>query len=352
MSAPETPVNHAFSGPDQPPNASPVATSDSEDTGYDSEATDLDSTLGADAHPPSTVSLRSTILRYRRENGRTYHAYKDGAYFFPNDELEMDRLDLQHNLFRLTLDNRLHLSPLSKENPPQRVLDIGTGTGIWAIDFADEHPQSHVVGVDLSPIQPSYVPPNAHFHIEDIEDEPWSFSQRFDFVFCRMNTAGIRDFPKLFRQSYENMNPGGWIEATDIMPVTCDDGTLGEDTALYRWSRMALDGAREMGSSYGGAKDYKRQMRDAGFVNVEEVVFKWPQNRWAKHPWHKELGTWAHENITMGLEGISLGVFTRALGWSKENVDVLLAEVRNDMNNTAIHAYWPIYVVYGQKPQT
>jgi methylase of polypeptide subunit release factors len=33
------------------------------------------------------------------------------------------------------------------------VLDIGTGTGIWAIDFADEHPEAEVIGTDLSPIQ-------------------------------------------------------------------------------------------------------------------------------------------------------------------------------------------------------
>ena len=27
----------------------------------------------------STASLNSSILRYRRENGRSYHAYKDGG---------------------------------------------------------------------------------------------------------------------------------------------------------------------------------------------------------------------------------------------------------------------------------
>lgn len=27
----------------------------------------------------------------------------------------------------------------------KRVLDVGTGTGIWAIDFADQNPGAHVV---------------------------------------------------------------------------------------------------------------------------------------------------------------------------------------------------------------
>jgi ubiquinone/menaquinone biosynthesis C-methylase UbiE len=35
-----------------------------------------------------------------------------------------------------------------------RVLDAGCGTGIWAMDFADSHPETEVIGVDLAPVQP------------------------------------------------------------------------------------------------------------------------------------------------------------------------------------------------------
>jgi len=40
-----------------------------------------------------------------------------------------------------TLNGQLHLAPVTQAH---RVLDVGTGTGIWAIDFADEHPESQV----------------------------------------------------------------------------------------------------------------------------------------------------------------------------------------------------------------
>ena len=40
--------------------------------------------------------------------------------------------DLQHAVFVMLLKGKLGLAPL--ENP-QSVLDIGTGTGIWAIEF-------------------------------------------------------------------------------------------------------------------------------------------------------------------------------------------------------------------------
>jgi methylase of polypeptide subunit release factors len=66
------------------------------------------------------------------------------------------------------LKQKLHITPVSN---PQRVLDIGTGTGIWAIDFgmnfsflpqnsiltplaATQNPSADVIGTDLSPIQP------------------------------------------------------------------------------------------------------------------------------------------------------------------------------------------------------
>lgn len=36
----------------------------------------------------------------------------------------------------------------------RRILDIGTGSGLWAIQMADDYPDVEVVGCDLVPIQP------------------------------------------------------------------------------------------------------------------------------------------------------------------------------------------------------
>ncbi|RBA14309.1 hypothetical protein FPRO05_03101 [Fusarium proliferatum] len=301
--------------------------------------TDADSAVGDD-NASDTTSLRSSILRYREENGRTYHAYKDG--------------DLQHHLFLLTFDERLHAAPLPKTL--NRAFDAGCGTGIWAIEFADEHPGCEVIGVDLSPIQPSAVPPNAAFYVDDLE-EPWEYSDKFDFVFARFLTGSILDWPKFFSESYKNLNPGGRIEMIDIIyPLLSDDGTLTKDSALCKWSDLLHDIFTKNGRPMDSALKYKDQLEAAGFADVNIVKRKWPLNRWPKDPKHKQIGVWAQQNTLDALAALSLAVFTRpdgqgGLGWSKEEVEVFLTDVRKDIKNVNIHSYWPIWSVYATKPE-
>jgi hypothetical protein len=81
-------------------------------------------------------------------------------------------------------------------------------------------------------------------------------------------------------------------------------------------------------------------LADAGFTNIHETIYKWPQNRWPKDKHFKELGMWVLEDLGPGLEGLSMGIFTRILGWTKEETDIFLATVWRDMKDTKIHAYW------------
>ncbi|KAK6227004.1 hypothetical protein QIS74_00559 [Colletotrichum tabaci] len=130
----------------------------------------------------SSTSLRSSILDYRFENGRTYHSYKDGKYNIPNDQREIQRLDSQHYMWLFVLDDRLGVAPpCHPDAKVGRVLDVGTGSGIWAINFGDEHPESDVLAMDLSPTSPSTAPPNVTFEVDDLEED-WLYSRPFDYI--------------------------------------------------------------------------------------------------------------------------------------------------------------------------
>jgi hypothetical protein len=48
-------------------------------------------------------------------------------YAFPNDERELERLDMQHTMQTMLLDNKLFWSPIGPS--PHKILDLGTGTG-------------------------------------------------------------------------------------------------------------------------------------------------------------------------------------------------------------------------------
>ncbi|KAK4164023.1 S-adenosyl-L-methionine-dependent methyltransferase [Cladorrhinum sp. PSN259] len=300
-----------------------------------------------------TTSLMSSILQYRHENGRTYHAYKDGSYVLPNDPAETERLDLQHNLLVMTFGGKLHLSSL-QENV-RRVLDAGCGTGIWAVDFAEEHPETQVTGIDLSPSQPSFIPPNVTFYVDDLEDD-WTFSQPFDFIFTRFMTGSIQDWPKYFKRCYDNLTPEGTLEVQDILyPMNSDDNTFPPESPLRRWSELLAEAFAATGRPMNSALKYKEQLAEAGFTDIVDFKAKWPQNGWPRDSKHKQIGLWAYENAQAALEALSLAVLTRpknggGLGWKVEDVHTLLAGVRKDLKDVRIHAYWPMYAIYARKP--
>ncbi len=77
----------------------------------------------------------------------------------------------------------------------------------------------------------------------------------------------------------------------------------------------------------------------------------WVGGTWPKDPKLKEIGIWTRENLLQGLEGFALALFTRVHGWSVEEVQLFLVDVRKDLKNSNIHWYVPMYTIYGRKPE-
>jgi trans-aconitate methyltransferase len=113
-----------------------------------------------------------------------------------------------YHAIRLTLENKHWIAPI--ENP-RSIIDVGTGTGIWCMDVADDFPGSTVMGIDLSPIQPTLVPPNLEFVVQDLE-EPWDMPNRFDFVHTRcMNGFSVKSWPTFYENAFLSLTAGGWV---------------------------------------------------------------------------------------------------------------------------------------------
>jgi SAM-dependent methyltransferase len=313
-------------------------------------ADDVDSSYGDGASTAST-SLRSSVLHYEWKHGRRYHAYHAGAYNFPNDEREQDRLDMIHHVYYRALGDRLFLAPVDLD-AGLRVLDIGTGTGMWAIHLGDEYPgAAEIVGNDLSPIQPTWCPPNVRFLVDDVELD-WAEPQPYDLIHCRYMAGSIKDWPRLIRQMYENLKPGGWLELQESAnTMYSQDGSLAKDNPMVRMMEGLMEACQKIGRTLDPAPSMEQWVKDAGFVNVKVETFKLPVGSWPKDPRLKEIGTLMGVNFTEGVEAFTAALFADVLGWSKEEITVLNAGVRNAVKKGDAHALFDFLVITGQKPE-
>ena len=126
-----------------------------------------------------------------------------------------------------------------------------------------------------------------------------------------------------------------------------DDNTFPEDSALSVWSKLLLEATIKVGQGANKPAQYEQWMREAGFINTRTVVYKWPTNLWPEDKKHKTMGLWNHYNVLQGLQGFTIALFTRVLGWTPEKTELLLVDVRKNLRNQDIHAYWPMSVLPG-----
>jgi len=306
------------------------------------DAPDNDSLANSEA--TSTQSITSSVLRFRELHGRTYQNYEGAEYWQPNDEKQNDGLDLQHHMMLLLAENRLFRSPL--ENP-QSVLDVGTGTGLWAIDFADQFPSATVIGTDISPIQPPWLPPNCRFEIDDATLD-WTYAEgQFDFIHMRYLTGSIPDWKKVYEQAYRCLKPGGWLEHTDFtIEVCCDDGSVPKGTTYDWWSQFFVDAGNKIGRTFLVTKDNQNAgwMKEAGFTGPIHIKnHKMPIGTWPADKALKEVGAFNQVACEQGLEGFGVFLGTQVLNYNFEELQVIFAQMRQCIRNKSYHAYYPAY---------
>jgi SAM-dependent methyltransferase len=153
------------------------------------------------------------------------------------------------HIFRMIIGGPIFRAPPSGNTRPQRVLDMGCGTGLWTIIFADEWPAGVGIGTDLSPIQPSWVPPNCKFYVDDIEGE-WTYppAEHFDYIHGRTLLWSIAGWKELFSSAFNNLKPGGILEIQDHPPhPSSDDDGLRHVPYLADWLKKMNDGWSKIG---------------------------------------------------------------------------------------------------------
>ncbi|OBS24645.1 hypothetical protein FPOA_05185 [Fusarium poae] len=266
----------------------------------------------------------------------------------PNNQEEQDRNVIQHTVIINVFKGQLQLSPISPR--PKRALDVGTGGGIWALEFATKHPYCSVLGVDIDPIRAPYSKSNCTFKVMDITQD-WSFPDGGNFDLIHIRQLGdINDKKKLIQSAFDNLRPGGWVEFTEWIAILQSPNHSLDGTAFRKWNNLLEEGLNSFGTTVRYPETFKSLLQNAGFEPVIETRNGAPTN--ACYPGKKlqRIGHLMTQNWLLILEPLTMPVFTQGLGWSTEQVLALLAEVRKEIANTKYHSFMTLITVCAQKP--
>ncbi|EEY20675.1 conserved hypothetical protein [Verticillium alfalfae VaMs.102] len=280
-----------------------------------------------DMEMASTRSITEQDLDYRWEHGRRYCG---PHYHMPNDEYEQCRMSLIHRIYFDIFDGELSSVAL---HDPDRILDIGTGIGEWAIAVSDAFPDCEVIGTDISAIQPTSVPANCFFEIDDAELEWTREPDSFDLVHFRDMLGAFEDWNFIYQEAFTVIKPGGWIELMDIddssSALKAFLSSFPEESDIHRLARDLTLSTAKSGRPRGLQHLSPSLLHRAGFVDIKMTEHVIPINI--------EAGggkLWLISCID-GLEASTLRSLTQHMGWEADEVKEACLNVAREMTRFA-----------------
>jgi SAM-dependent methyltransferase len=271
-------------------------------------------------------------------------------YSFPRAKEGVDiRLIHQHETFRQILDGRL-LNALVAE-PVGRVLDIGTGSGVWAAEFAARHPTAEVVGIDNYPQPTIEAPNNCQFMILDAEREWQVGDAKFDVIHARLVPFHAKEVQAVFRRCYEHLKPGGYVEIQDMLPPIRTDEPAGapeHSSKVLEWARLRKGASSKLGiESITGR--LPEVLSAAGFEDVQTLDLKLPIGAWMDDEKMKRVGKAFLECLQLGRLDLSLELLTH-LGMEERQIVDLVEQAGKELGIGKL--YTMVRFVWARKPAT
>jgi hypothetical protein len=151
--------------------------------------------------------------------------------------------------------------------------------------------------------------------------------------------------------SYRHLKPGGYLELQDLcFPAQCTDPEQTSNSQFIKWETYGMEAGQKAGLNLQAPLTWAENLRKIGFVDIHIKWYNWPIGPWAKNKKNKVLGRYTLANFHEAISAPN-ALFTRVLGWSIEEVQVLVAGIRNEFKEQKIHMYHPICFCYARKPE-
>ncbi|KAL2855713.1 hypothetical protein BJX68DRAFT_231081 [Aspergillus pseudodeflectus] len=293
------------------------------------------------------------------ENGRRYRGHKS-EFPWPNDAEATNSYSSLNTVWTFLLkptDHHLINAPITPREGT-KLLDWGARGMSWMSKTEDKYP-----GVRISVIDPGCAwmyPTDITVHHELEGEWPFTARQAFHYIRCFALGGMIADYKGLYDNSYRHLLPGGWLEVRDnnLQFLTDSPSPEKEDklVALRKWERLMAEAAEKFGKPINMAEKHKALMEGAGFTEVKEEVYKIPFGAWMEgEPWTPFVETSYRLHMKHGLEGYTLRLFTKTLGWSLEDTKAFISEVKDEIADSKLkdlRLYSNFHLVIGKKPES
>lgn len=256
-------------------------------------------------------------------------------YLLAHDLTEQNRLDFQHFFLKGILQTNF-MAPLDN---PSTLLDVGSGTGRWIIEMAQQFPNARVTGIDVAPTTPS-APLNAQFVQHDILKGLPFPDASFDYVHSRLLVAAIptHAWVGLLREYLRVTRPGGWVELFE-------GGTTFQNAGPYTQQFLAwwdqLSQPRGIDASF--MSQLPDLMQQKGFENVQNQLLHVPLGNWGGR-----AGTMLLTNIVSGWGGLK-SVFVSQVGVDPASFDQVFQALPREWEES--RSMYEFVIAVGQVPR-
>ncbi|KAI0006138.1 S-adenosyl-L-methionine-dependent methyltransferase [Russula compacta] len=314
--------------------------------------------------PPELVDLtpRDHDRFFRVVGGRRCNNLNH-RYVMPADEDELRRFELFHRMIRFVFGNKIHVGPVEKVLSPDRdtggerlrVLDMGTGGGLWAVDMADEFPHVDVTGVDLAPLQPRIVPSNCTFELCNLDCRCLPYpSNSYDVVHARNIHSGIHDYPHFLSELTRILRPGGVLILIefDLRPIADGKFTSAHaKSGIPGWCALAEEVQRALtmrGVDTTVPERMGEIVHDLGWYDhVFQQHADIPVGFWPKDPTLLTVGqlAWMESDLLI----LAIRPLLLASGLEEKEVKMLTEAAQRDLYYPLVHIENRLHVVHAIK---
>ncbi len=211
----------------------------------------------------------------------TLRYLEDSAYQLPRDEEEDVRLNFQHHALYHAIGNH-YVAPISPPLP--LILDVGTGTGIWASEMARVFSDALVVGIDLSARsfkQPTQ--PNCLLRLGNVLTGLPFPEEFFSYTHQRLLVAGItaENWQRVIHELVRVTRANGWIELVEASSLA-----EGAGPATARVQEVLETVSKRLGFDGEIIRHLGDMLRLEGLQQVEMQPIPIPVGEWAGRVGH------------------------------------------------------------------